>query len=156
MALVIGPKQDIDPSKPNKYEKEQLIQMVHWLIDQGNTSVKTTSGLGEHLILYSKKFAANGGFQDTTDHTEEWHIWIMSSQRSTSGTNPWNPFGSNAEGAASTKNSINNTAADSEKYYLYTVPSGQTETLFGLYRWDTMVLQLRMLTQKHTAIFWTI
>ena len=99
MALVIGPKQDVNPSKPDKEGRDQFMQMVDWLIAQGKTSVKTTAGLGEQLTVYSKKFAANGTFADNAGnnafsltpssiYTEEWHIWIMASSRATSGTNP--------------------------------------------------------------------
>lgn len=132
MALIIGPKQSVNPSKPSKTGRDQLMQMVDWLIRQGKTSVKTSAGLGEQLTVYSKKFAANGTFEDNAGnnafsltpsaiYTEEWHIWIMASSRATSGTNPWNSYGSNAEGSANI----------ADRYYLYTVPAGQTETLFA-------------------------
>ena len=64
MALVIGPKQSVDPSKPNKAGRDQFMQMVDWLIQQGKTSVKDRAGLGEQLTVYSKKFAASGAFED--------------------------------------------------------------------------------------------
>ena len=142
MALVIGPKQSVDPSKPSKDGRDQLMQMVDWLIKQGKTSVKTSAGLGEHLTVYSKKFAAKGTFEDnagnnafsltpSTIYTEEWHIWIMASSREISGTNPWNSYGANAEGSAGSGNGSGSTTVDLSKYYLYTVPAGQTETLFG-------------------------
>ena len=142
MALVIGPKQSVDPSKPSKDGRDQLMQMVDWLIAQGKTSVKTSAGLGERLTVYSKKFAAKGAFEDnagnnafsltpSTIYTEEWHIWIMASSRATSGTNPWNSYGSNAEGSAGSGNGSGSTTVDLSKYYLYTVPAGQTDTLFG-------------------------
>ena len=154
MALVIGPKQSVDPSKPSKAGRDQLMQMVDWLIDQEMTSFKTSAGLGEQLTVYSKKFAASGAFEDnagnnafsltpSTIYTEEWHIWIMASSSVSSGTNPWNSYGSNAEGSAasnnnsesskdpSSSNDTGTTEIDLSKYYLYTVPAGQTETLFG-------------------------
>ncbi|MCI5511092.1 MAG: hypothetical protein MR436_11870 [Eubacterium sp.] len=142
MALVIGPKQSVDPSKPSKEGRDQLMQMVDWLIKQGKTSVKTSAGLGERLTVYSKKFAARGTFADnagnnafsltpSTIYTEEWHIWIMASSRATSGTNPWNSYGSNVEGSAGSGNGSGSTTVDLSKYYLYTVPAGQTDTLFG-------------------------
>ena len=141
MALVIGPKQSVDPSKPSKDGRDQLMQMVDWLIAQNMTSVKTSAGLGEQLTVYSKKFAAGGTFEDNAGnnpfsltpsaiYTEEWHIWIMASSKTTSGTNPWNSYGSNAESSAGSS-SVSSKAVDLSKYYLYTVPSGQTETLFG-------------------------
>lgn len=142
MALVIGPKQSVDPSKPSKEGRDQFMQMVDWLIAQGKTSVKTTAGLGEQLTVYSKKFAANGTFEDNAGndafsitpssiYTEEWHIWIMASSRATSGTNPWNSYGSNAEDPAGSGTGSGNTGLDLNKYYFYTVPAGQTDTLFG-------------------------
>lgn len=141
MALVIGPKQSVNPSKPSKEGRDQLMQMVDWLIAQGLTSNKTSAGLGEQCTVYSKKFAAGGTFEDNAGnnpfsltpsaiYTEEWHIWIMASSKATSGTNPWNSYGSNAESSAGSS-SVRSQAVDLSKYYLYTVPSGQTETLFG-------------------------
>ena len=142
MALVIGPKQSIDPSKPSKDGRDQLMQMVDWLIEQGKASVKTTAGLGEQLTVYSKKFAEKGTFADNAGndsfsltpssiYTEKWQIWIMASSRATSGTNPWNSYGSNAEDQAGSGNGSGNTGVDLSKYYFYTVPAGQTDTLFA-------------------------
>ena len=146
MALVIGPTQEVNPSKPSKNGRDQLMQMVDWLIEQGKTSVKTSAGMGEQLTVYSKKFAANGTFENnagnnafsltpSTVYTEEWHIWIMASSRATSGTNPWNSYGSNAvtvsSGDSVSLGDPGSSELDRSKYYLYTVPAGQTETLFG-------------------------
>ena len=142
MALVIGPKQSADPSKPNKNGRDQFMQMVDWLIKQGKTSFKITQGLGEQLTVYSKKFAASGAFFDnagnnafsltpSTIYTEEWHIWIMADGKATSGTNPWGHYGSNAEGTAGSDTGSGSKSVDLSKYYLYTVPAGQTETVFA-------------------------
>lgn len=144
MALVIGPKQSFDPSKPSKNGRDQFMQMVDWLIDdKGMTSVKTSpTAKPEQLTVYSKKFAQNGAFEDnagnnafsltpSTIYTEEWHIWIMASSSATSGTNPWSHFGSNAEGSAGSGNDSGSTTVDLSKYYLYTVPASQTDTVFG-------------------------
>lgn len=140
MALVIGPKQSADPSKPNKDGRDQLMQMVDWL--KIDNSTITAGAEPKQYTVYSKKFAASGTFEDnagnnafsltpSTIYTEEWHIWIMASSRATSGTNPWNSYGSNAEGSAGSGNGSGSTTVDLSKYYLYTVPVGQTETLFG-------------------------
>lgn len=142
MALVIGPNQSVPPSKPTKAGRDHFMQMIDWLIEQGKTSVKASEGLGEQLTVYSKKFAANGTFEDnagnnafsltpSTIYTEEWHIWIMSSISDTSGTNHWKSYGANDEGSAGTGTSSGTTEIDLSKYYLYTVPAGQTKTLFG-------------------------
>ena len=55
----------------------------------------------------------------------------MASSKATSGTNPWNSYGSNAGGSTGNSNSSGSTTVDLNKYYLYTVPAGQTDTLFG-------------------------
>ena len=140
MALVIGPKQAVNPSKPNKEGRDQLMQMVDWL----NIDVSTITSGAEptQYTVYSKKFAASGAFEDNAGnnafsltpssiYTEEWHIWIMASLRVTSGTNPWNSYGSNAEDPAGSGTGSGNTGVDLNKYYFYTVPAGQTDTLFG-------------------------
>ena len=141
MALVIGPKQSENPSKPDKAGRDQLMQMVDWL----NIGNSVTAGAEpQQYTVYSKKFAASGTFADnagnnafsltpSTIYTEEWHIWIMASERGkdTSKPNPWNSYGSNAEGSAGSDSGSGSTTVDLSKYYLYTVPAGQTETLFG-------------------------
>ena len=150
MALVIGPKQSVTPSKPNKDGRDQFMQMVDWLNSDANSSMKaeisaiTAGAEPKQYTVYSKKFAAGGTFADnagnnafsltpSTIYTEEWHIWIMASSRSTTAgeENPWNAYGSNAGGSAGSSNGSGSTAVDLSKYYLYTVPAGQTETLFG-------------------------
>ena len=140
MALVIGPKQGVDPSKPNKNGRDQFMQMVDWL----NIDVSKIKAGAEpkRYTVYSKKFAASGTFEDNAGnnafsltpssiYTEEWHIWIMASSRAKTGTNPWNSYGSNATGTAGSGNGSGNTGVDLSKYYFYTVPAGQTDTVFG-------------------------
>lgn len=138
MALIIGPKQPYAPSKPSKAGRDQLMQMVDWLIEKNQTSVKTKAGLGEQITVYSKKFAAKGTFEDNAGnnafsltpssiYTEKWKIWIMASSRATSGKNPWNPYGYNA---VSSTGGSGGTGVDLDKYYFYSVPANQTETLF--------------------------
>lgn len=140
MALVIGPKQSVDPSKPSKAGRDQFMQMVDWLNIDNRTI--TAGAEPTRYTVYSKKFAASGAFKDnagnnafsltpSTIYTEEWHIWIMASSKVTSGTNPWNSYGSNAEGSAGSSTGSGSTTVDLSKYYLYTVPAGQTETVFG-------------------------
>ena len=148
MALVIGPKQSVDPSKPNKDGRDQFMQMADWLNSDAHKDIqseisKIKSGAKPlKYTVYSKKFAAKGTFADnagnnafsltpSTIYTEEWHIWIMASSKATSGTNPWNSYGSNAEGSAGSDNDSGSTTVDLSKYYLYTVPAGQTDTVFG-------------------------
>ena len=140
MALIIGPKQGYNPSKPNKDGRDQMMQMVDWLMGHGLVSVKTSAGLGEHVTLYSKKFGQKGTFLDnagnnafsltpSTIYTERWEIWIMSSSRATSGTNPWNSYGSNAANSAGSGSGTG--GLDTSTYYLYSVPAKQTDTVFA-------------------------
>lgn len=141
MALVIGPKQSVNPSKPKKAGRDQFMQMVDWLNIDSSTIV--AGATPQQYTVYSKKFAASGAFEDnagnnafsltpSTIYTEEWHIWIMASNRAKTETvNPWNHYGSNAEGSAGSSTGSGGTDLDLSKYYLYTVPAGQTETLFG-------------------------
>ena len=142
MALVIGPKQSVDPSKPSKDGRDQFMQMVDWL-KIGNSTI-TAGAEPKQYTVYSKKFAARGAFEDnagnnafsltpSTIYTEEWHIWIMASERGkdASKPNPWNSYGANAEGSAGSSSGSGSTTVDLSKYYLYTVPAGQTDTVFG-------------------------
>ena len=142
IALVIGPKQSYNPYKPSKDGRDQFMQMVDWLDIDINTITAGTEP--KQFTVYSKKFAESGTFADnvgnnafsltpSTIYTEEWHIWIMSSKCATAGQteNPWNSYGSNAEGSAGSGDGFGGTDVDLNKYYLYTVPEGQTETLFG-------------------------
>ncbi|MCI7067818.1 MAG: InlB B-repeat-containing protein [Butyrivibrio crossotus] len=143
MALVIGPKQTVDPSKqdtnndgkPDKGGRDQLMQMVDWLIAEGKTSVKASAGIEKHLTVYSKKFAANGTFANNSGnnafslkpsaiYTEEWQIWIISDRNISSGTNPWGKYGANDPANSSTGGNLSGD-------YFYTVPADQTETIFG-------------------------
>ncbi|MDY3040902.1 MAG: InlB B-repeat-containing protein [Roseburia inulinivorans] len=143
MALVIGPKQTVDPSKqdtnndgkPDKGGRDQLMQMVDWLIAEGKTSVKASAGIEKHLTVYSKKFDANGTFVNNSGnnafslkpsaiYTEEWQIWIIADRNTSSGTNPWGKYGANNPDNSSTGGNLSGD-------YFYTVPADQTETIFG-------------------------
>ncbi len=135
MALIIGPKQGVEPAKPNKDGEDQFMQMVDWLKAQNRINVEQL-GIQDKVVIYSRPFAANGGFDGgstenfsfvpTNDYTEEWHVWVMAD--ATTGitgstkeerTNAWTSYGSNSE----------NGSAD--EYYQYTVPTGKTETIFA-------------------------
>ncbi|MDD6880283.1 MAG: hypothetical protein PUE18_01740, partial [Firmicutes bacterium] len=166
MALIIGPNQSVSPSKnwgegyessdlssqnPTlrtgyKYGKDQMMQMVEWLKATGKIgSVTENVGLandGKAIILYSKKFAENGSFEDNQDnqpfsmepssvYTEKWHIWIMTDHKAGTGIteNPWTHYGLNAEAGSSL--SGGGGGVDLSKYYLYSVPSGQLQTIFA-------------------------
>lgn len=150
MALVIGPKQSVNPSKPSKDGRDQFMQMVDWLKKQvtGELSVQGSTGEDKRYTVYSKKFASGGAFEDnvgdnafsltpSTIYTEKWDIWIIKDERTTSKNADredqlvWGSYGSNAEGSAGSSDGSGSTTVDLSKYYLYTVPAGQTNTVFG-------------------------
>lgn len=126
MALIIGPKQNVDPAKPSKDGRDQFMQMTDW-VRQNAVDIPQT-GCTQKITVYSKKFAANGGFQnDIGDsafsaspsdvYTEKWNVWII-------GTNSdaWGHYGTNSSDYAAGKLSYS---------CRYAVPDGQAETVFA-------------------------
>lgn len=156
MAIIIGPNQDVAPSKNigegvvsgttitgYKYGRDQMMQMVTWLKSSGAISDYDSAGIaggGKPIVLYSKKFAEHGGFEDNADnqpfsmtssrtYTEKWYIWVITDDAITETVGSekilkWYDYGSNAESGEQTGENFN-------KNYLYNVPSGQTKTLFA-------------------------
>lgn len=103
------------------------MQMTDW-VRQNAVDIPQT-GCTQKITVYSKKFAAKGGFQnDIGDsafsaspsdvYTEKWNVWII-------GTNSdaWDNYGTNSPAYA----------AGSLRMYScrYAVPDGQTETVFA-------------------------
>lgn len=171
MALVIGPNQEVRPSKNSgstnsettssttkkNYGKDQFMQMVEWaksqekiklLSDYSNASGHYGSntkykGL-QNITVYSKPFGLNGSFKSsdelspfslvpTDEHTEEWHIWIM-----TSGSGDWSSYGSNdEENGINIYGNINSSDMEKLKQFFYRVPAGQTESMFAFVPIDT-------------------
>ena len=148
MALIIGPNQENAPSKPNKAGRDHFMQMVDWLVAQGEVGQHDTAGLHEQITLYSKKFGPKGTFlNDAGNHpfslepgfayTEEWHIWIITDCKAANGVteNPWSSYGANADtGSENETASAGGTESrdvDLSKYYYYTVPAKQDKTLFA-------------------------
>lgn len=126
MAVIIGPKQNVDPAKPSKDGKDQFMQMTDW-VRQNAVDIPQT-GCTQKITVYSKKFAAKGGFQnDIGDsafsaspsdvYTEKWNVWII-------GTNSdaWGNYGTNSSAYAAGKLAYS---------CRYAVPDGQTETVFA-------------------------
>ena len=121
MALVIGPKQPFAPKKTSDKARDQLMQIVDWLYTQKDVVLDIPdNGCSAEIKLYTPKFNDNGGFEggstftwyaDET-HTEEWSVWIISSDNS-----DWHDYGEIETGA--TYN------------YDYIVPQGQTQSIFG-------------------------
>lgn len=163
MALVIGPNQEVRPSKNSgstnsettssdikkNYGKDQFMQMVEWAKSQAKITLpdysKSISGKEpQNITVYSKPFDLNGSFKSndelspfslvpTDEHTEEWHIWIM-----TSGNSDWSSYGSNDEAnGINTYGNINSSDMEKLKQYFYRVPAGQTESMFAFVPIDT-------------------
>ncbi len=163
MALVIGPNQEVRPSKNSgstnsettssttkkNYGKDQFMQMVEWAKSQEKITLpdysKSISGKEpQNITVYSKPFGLNGSFKSndelspfslvpTDEHTEEWHIWIM-----TSGKSDWSSYGSNdEENGINIYGNINSSDMEKLKQYFYRVPAGQTESMFAFVPIDT-------------------
>lgn len=163
MALVIGPNQEVRPSKNSgstnsettssdikkNYGKDQFMQMVEWAKSQAKITLpdysKSISGKEpQNITVYSKPFDLNGSFKSndelspfslvpTDEHTQEWHIWIM-----TSGNSDWSSYGSNDEAnGINTYGNINSSDMEKLKQYFYRVPAGQTESMFAFVPIDT-------------------
>ena len=171
MALVIGPSQELRPSKNSgstnsettssttkkDYGKDQFMQMVEWAKSQekikllsdysdasGNYGSNTNYKGLQNIIVYSKPFGLNGSFKSndelspfslvpTDEHTEEWHIWIM-----TSGSGEWSSYGSNdEENGINIYGNINSSDMEKLKQFFYRVPAGQTESMFAFVPIDT-------------------
>lgn len=126
MSLIIGPQQDVKPAKPNKAGKDQFMRMTDW-VRQHASEMGVTAGCTEKITVYSKKFAANGGFQnDIGDafsaspsdvYTEKWNVWIIGTNN-----NAWGNYGTNSPEYAAGKLAYS---------CRYAVPDGQTKTVFA-------------------------
>lgn len=163
MALVIGPNQEVRPSKNSgstnsettssttkkNYGKDQFMQMVEWAKSQEKITLpdysKSISGNEpQNITVYSKPFGLNGSFKSndelspfslvpTDEHTQEWHIWIM-----TSGNSDWSSYGSNDKAnGINIYGNINSSDMEKLKQYFYRVPAGQTESMFAFVPIDT-------------------
>lgn len=103
MALIIGPKQSVNPSKEGATTSDHFVKIIDWLkeqpgIDYGGSEV----GCSVKISVYTTKFldtkkgefveASSGtSFSLTKDeeHTEKWDIWIISSNN-----DKWYDYGS--------------------------------------------------------------
>ena len=129
MALIIGPKQDVDPAKPSKTGKDQFMRMTDW-VRQHASNLKVDiqqTGCTQKITVYSKKFAANGEFQnDIGDafsaspsdvYTEKWNVWFIGTSNTA-----WGNYGTKSSAYAAGKLAYS---------CRYAVPDGQTETVFA-------------------------
>ena len=126
MALIIGPKQNVDPAKPSENGRDQFMRMTDW-VRQNAVAIPQT-GCTQKITVYSKKFAENGGFQnDIGDsafsaspsdvYTEKWNVWIIGTNN-----NAWGNYGTNSSAYAAGKLAYS---------CRYAVPDGQRETVFA-------------------------
>ena len=129
MALIIGPKQDVDPDKPSKSGRDQFMRMTDWVRQHASEMGVTVYGTGctQKITVYSKKFAKNGGFEnDIGDafsaspsdvYTEKWNVWIIGTSNTA-----WGNYGTKSSDYAAGKLAYS---------CRYAVPDGQTKTVFA-------------------------
>lgn len=156
MALIIGPKQGIDPAKPSKNGKDQFMRMTDWvrLHASGMGVTVSDTGCTQKITVYSKKFAANGGFQnDIGDafsaspsdvYTEKWNVWIIGTNN-----NAWGNYGTNSSAYA---------AGNLAYSCRYAVPDGQTETVFAFCSYSAAggSTQGNLIDNIHFSLYQTI
>ena len=166
MALIIGPKQSqidpatgkcIDPAKPSKNGRDQFMQMTDW-VRQNALNLKVVippTGCTQKITVYSKKFAANGGFQnDIGDsafsaspsdvYTEKWNVWIIGTNN-----NAWDNYGTNSSDYA---------AGELAYSCRYAVPDGQRETVFAFCSYSAAggSTQGNLIDNIHFSLYQTI
>ena len=156
MALIIGPKQGIDPAKPSKNGKDQFMRMTDWvrLHASGMGVTVSDTGCTQKITVYSKKFAANGGFQnDIGDafsaspsdvYTEKWNVWIIGTNN-----NAWGNYGTNSSAYA---------AGNLAYSCRYAVPDGQTKTVFAFCSYSAAggSTQGNLIDNIHFSLYQTI
>ncbi len=150
MALVIGPKQNYNPTKVSKTSRDQFMQMIDWL---KNNEDKSTSDKIKNqqsgdkpieCVIYSKKFASNGTFENASDRnfsfsqtdifSEEWHIWIIKSDNK-----EWHKYGKGSE------------TAESSDYYKYIVPEGINHSIFAFVSYQGTDAKGQSTPEKHNT-----
>lgn len=134
MALIIGPRQDKAPAKPDKTGQDQFMRLTDWVKRNAKTLGVTvpTDGCSQRITVYSKKFDENGGFLNNTGsespfstapsnlYTETWSVWIIAT-----GYQSWGSYGTHNP-AYDPLQGIGGGIGCS-----YTVPVGQKETTFA-------------------------
>lgn len=145
MVLFIGPEQAVDPSKPSKTGQDQFVRITNWLKNQYGVDYPEI-GCSKKYTVYSRPFAASGQFKNedsdedqnislvaTDEINQEWSVWVISSpycNTSEENTiNGWSKYGTNA---SDDFDDIIKGASSSLGYdCTYTVPKGQTNTIFA-------------------------
>ncbi|MGN0503343.1 MAG: hypothetical protein ACI4HN_10485, partial [Ruminococcus sp.] len=146
MVLIIGPEQTVDPSKPSKSGQDQFVRITNWLKTQYDVDYPEV-GCSQKYTVYSKPFAASGKFEnedinnednnislvETGTINQEWSVWVISSPycntNADESINGWSKYGTNL---SNDFDDIMKGASSTLGYdCTYTVPKGQTETLFA-------------------------
>lgn len=156
MAVIIGPKQNVDPAKPSEDGRDQFMRMTDWVRQHAsnlNVGIPRT-GCTQKITVYSKKFAANGGFQnDIGDafsaspsdvYTEKWNVWIIGTNN-----NAWGNYGTNSSAYA---------AGNLAYSCRYAVPDGQTKTVFAFCSYSAAggSTQGNLIDNIHFSLYQTI
>lgn len=150
MALVIGPKQGYNPTKVSRNSRDQFMQMIDWL--KNNEDKVTADKIKNQqsgdkpieCVVYSKKFAAKGTFENASDRnfsfkqtdifSEEWHIWIIKSDNK-----EWHKYGKGSE------------TAESSDYYKYIVPEGSNHSIFAFVSYQGTDAKGQSNPEKHNT-----
>ena len=134
MALIIGPRQDNAPAKPDQNGQDQFMRLTDWVKRNAQTLGVTvpTTGCSQRITVYSKKFDENGGFLNNPGsespfstapsnlYTETWSVWIIAT-----GNQSWGSYGTHDPTYDPLKGIGGGIGCS------YTVPVGQKETTFA-------------------------
>lgn len=160
MVLFIGPEQyeyvddntkkAVDPSKPSTKGSDQFVRITRWLSKQYGIEYPD-KGCSRKYIVYSKPFGEKGTFKDedpdnennnislveTEEINQEWSVWVISSPycktNEENGKNGWSKYGTRLyeEGEEDFNDIIKGAGSKIGYDCTYTVPNGQTNTLFA-------------------------
>ncbi len=83
-AVIIGPEQEVEPSKNSIDLQDQFMKITTWLKENNNMKVEGMTGISEEHVVYTSKFTTNGGFdsesfslEPTDECTEKWSVWLV-------------------------------------------------------------------------------
>lgn len=162
MVLIIGPEQPVDPSKPSKSGQDQFVRITNWLKTQYGVDYPEV-GCSQKYTVYSKPFAASGKFEgqsanedenislvETETINQEWSVWVISSPYcntdSEKAINGWSKYGTNL---SDDFDDIMKGESSLLGYdCTYTVPKGQTETLFAFCSYSSGQLSNNQIVPK--------
>lgn len=83
-AVIIGPEQEVEPSKNSIDLQDQFMKITTWLKENDKMKVEGMTGISEEHVVYTSKFTTNGGFdsesfslEPTDECTEKWSVWLV-------------------------------------------------------------------------------